>query len=400
MKHEAPGSIIGGILLIAGSCIGAGMLGLPILTGLCGFYPSLIILTLAWLFMTFTALLLIEINGWFLGQVNIISMAEQSIGITGKIISWVLYLFLFYSLLVAYIASSGKIFSNFLNSVFLLNVSDGFASLFFIILFGVIVYFGTKPVDFFNRALMIGLIVAYVAMITIGLNKVSVHFYSYVNWKYFLIPLPVLITSFGFHNMIPSLTAYMKGNLKRTKYAILGGSLLSLFVYLFWIIFVLGVVPIDGQDGLYNSYVNGIEATIPLRKALQSTWIGAFSQSFAFFAIITSFLAQSLGLMHFIADGFKVEPNNKNNWWLILLTLIPPAIFAFSYPTIFFNALSFAGGFCAVILFGILPVIMAWIGRYKQRNASEYHLCGGKFTLALLVIFSLIVIYSELISFF
>jgi tyrosine-specific transport protein len=37
-----PGSIFGGVLLIAGSCIGAGMLGLPIITGIAGFFPSLL----------------------------------------------------------------------------------------------------------------------------------------------------------------------------------------------------------------------------------------------------------------------------------------------------------------------------------------------------------------------
>ncbi|NGX44712.1 MAG: hypothetical protein K1060chlam3_00887, partial [Candidatus Anoxychlamydiales bacterium] len=37
-----PGSVLGGMLLIAGSCIGAGMLGLPVLLGLTGFFPSII----------------------------------------------------------------------------------------------------------------------------------------------------------------------------------------------------------------------------------------------------------------------------------------------------------------------------------------------------------------------
>lgn len=39
--NEKRGSVLGGMLLIAGSCIGAGMLGLPIVTGLSGFFPSL-----------------------------------------------------------------------------------------------------------------------------------------------------------------------------------------------------------------------------------------------------------------------------------------------------------------------------------------------------------------------
>lgn len=64
MSHKT-GSLLGGTLLITGSCVGAGMLGLPILTGLSGFAPSLVMFVLVWLFMTITGLLLVEANGWF-----------------------------------------------------------------------------------------------------------------------------------------------------------------------------------------------------------------------------------------------------------------------------------------------------------------------------------------------
>src|SRR5271155_5572244 len=99
-----PGSVIGGILLVAGSCIGAGMLALPILTGLAGFFPSLIMFLSAWVFMTLTGLLLVEVNGWFDRRVNLITMAGHTFGKFGKTLSWVLYLFLFYALLVAYVS--------------------------------------------------------------------------------------------------------------------------------------------------------------------------------------------------------------------------------------------------------------------------------------------------------
>ena len=68
---ESKGSVLGGMLLIAGSCIGAGMLGLPIVTGISGFLPSLALFFCGWLFMTATALLLVEVNGWFSRQVNL-----------------------------------------------------------------------------------------------------------------------------------------------------------------------------------------------------------------------------------------------------------------------------------------------------------------------------------------
>src|SRR5271170_1531697 len=100
---KTTGTFIGGILLIAGSCIGAGMLALPIMTGLAGFFPSLVALFISWAFMTFTALLLVEVCGWFYGQVNLLTMAKESLGEVGRTVGWVTYLFLFYALLIAYI---------------------------------------------------------------------------------------------------------------------------------------------------------------------------------------------------------------------------------------------------------------------------------------------------------
>ena len=52
----------GGILLVAGCCIGAGMLGLPVLSAQAGFAPSILMFFVCWLFMARTGLLLLEVN--------------------------------------------------------------------------------------------------------------------------------------------------------------------------------------------------------------------------------------------------------------------------------------------------------------------------------------------------
>ncbi|OGN58111.1 MAG: hypothetical protein A3C42_00390, partial [Chlamydiae bacterium RIFCSPHIGHO2_02_FULL_45_9] len=331
------GSVLGGMLLVAGSCVGAGMLALPILTGLAGFYPSLIVMVVAWSFMTFTGLLLIEVNGWFKQQVNLISMTQESLGRSGRILAWLSYLFLFYSLLVAYTAASGKVFAAILESFLEVAVPPWVASMFFTFLFGVIVYLGTRTVDLVNRFLMIGLIATYLGMIGLGLSRIDPGLLAYSMPQYTLLSLPVLVVSFGFQNMIPSLTAYMKGDLKRVRASIIGGSLITLFVYLIWSMLVLGVV---APAEIHNSYLRGEEATIPLRSMLGSTGISQFAQGFAFFAIVTSFLAQGLTLTHFLADGFKLQPKRSNVWWLASLALLPPLALALYNPTIFFSALS------------------------------------------------------------
>ena len=166
------GSVFGGTLLIAGSCIGAGMLGLPILNGLAGFFPSSIMFIIAWLFMTTTALLMVEVIGWFDKPVNMISMVTYTLGPFGKFFCWILYLFLFYALLVAYMSASGNHVVLFLSKYLNLSLPHWIGILFFVSLFGWIIYLGTKKVDHVNRFLMIGKIVCFLILIVFGLHHI------------------------------------------------------------------------------------------------------------------------------------------------------------------------------------------------------------------------------------
>ena len=228
------GSILGGVLLIAGSCIGAGMLALPIITGIGGFIPSLIMFFFAWLFMSTTALLLLEANLALGYQLSLISIAEKTLGRGGKLLCWILFVFLFYSLSVAYIAASGSILRSILIDLVAITVPTWMGSLLFTLLFGVVIYVGTRPVDYLNRLLMAGLIVTYCVLIFLGSFHVNSEFLMLRQWRYSFAAIPVLIISFGFHNMIPSLADYFKGDLRRLRLTVLVGSILPLLIYLVW----------------------------------------------------------------------------------------------------------------------------------------------------------------------
>lgn len=378
MVNPKLGSVFGGTLLITGSCVGAGMLGLPILTGMAGFFPALVMFVIAWLFMTLTGLLLVEVSSSFDSPVNFLSMVGKSLGKYGRTLSWVLYLFLFYALSVAYLAGSGHHASSFLQQVFSLSIPTWAGGVFFILLFGWIVYLGTKPVDLLNRVLMFGKIAVYVVLITIGMDYVKKPLLLYSNPQYAFFSLPILIISFGFHNMIPSLYSYLGGDIKRVKLSILSGSLLTFVIYLLWEVVALGILPVNGSFGILDSYHKDMEAAQAIRGYLGSGSVGIFSQILAFFAILTSFLAQSLSLVHFLNDGLKIKSTKREPLSACLLALVPPTIFFICFPKLFFSALNFAGGFCAVILFGIFPVLMVWIGRYRHKIPSNYKIFGGQ----------------------
>ena len=393
---EKKGSVVGGILLIAGSCIGAGMLGLPIVTGLSGFVPSVGMFFLAWAFMTATALLLVEINGWFSRQVNLLTMTNHALGKWGKGVCWITYLFLFYALLVAYISGIGSLCGTFFQNSLHISFPSWLGSVIFVALFGTVVCFGTRKVDLVNRGLMFGKIGFFVLLVLVGVFYIQPHLLARADPIYTASALPLLVIAFGFHNMIPSLTAYLKGDLKRVRLTILGGSLLAFAIYLIWEVLVLGIVPMDGANGLIESLKKDHEASQSIAAILGSPLVSAFSQGLAFFAILTSFLAQALSLVHFLADGMKINYKKQENLSLCLLALVPPLIFSIIYPQLFFKALNFAGGICAVILFGILPASMAWIGRYRLKESGGYKMPGGKPALVCIFAFAVFILFIQL----
>jgi tyrosine-specific transport protein len=392
-------SILGGALLVVGSCVGAGMLGLPIMTGLCGFYPSLILFILAGVFMTLTALLLVEVQQQFDHPVNLGTMCGFSLGKAGRFLCAAIYLFLFYSLLVAYTALAGHHTSMILNQLFKVNVPSWGGSLFFVTLFGSIVYHGTRPVDLTNRFFMVFKILSFVALIYFASQHLDTSLYDRVQWSYFVGAIPIMIIAFGFHNMVPSLVQYYDNQTKKILMAIIFGALFTFSINLIWQIISLGTIPMFGVGGLQDSFEKGVDAAQSMAIVLSLPSIQIFSNLLAFFAIMTSFVAQALSLVHFLQDIMKVKGSNgKESLAFVLIALLPPLTIAVLGPNVFFSALNFAGGICAVALFGIAPVLMCWVKRYRRGNLEGYQVLGGKPILVVLGLFSLFVMGYQLLE--
>ena len=99
--------VLGGALLVAGSCIGAAMLAMPLRAGFAGYIPSSVAFFICWVFMLTTALMLVEVNVHIGQGCSLVSMADKTLGRWGKICTWFLFLCLFYALMVAYSFESG-----------------------------------------------------------------------------------------------------------------------------------------------------------------------------------------------------------------------------------------------------------------------------------------------------
>jgi len=387
------GSLLGGILLVAGCCIGAGMLGLPVLSGQAGFAPSVFMFIVCWLFMLCTGLLLLEVNLWYGGEISIITMADRTLGRPGKIVSWFVFLFLFYSLMVAYVAASGSLITDFIGEATGYHLHSNIGGLLFCLLFGILLYLGTGAVDWFNRLLMLGLIISYVSLIVVGASHVNLDLLTHHDWSAATLVIPAVIISFGFHNLIPSLTTYFHGDVRSLKWTIILGSSIPLVIYLFWEWIILGIVPLSDFKLALD---HGEIATEALKNAVGASWIVKVAEAFAFFAIVTSFLSVALSFLDFLADGLNIKKTPQGKVILSFLVLGPPFLCALIYPSIFLIALNTAGGFGAVTLFGILPALMVWKGRYSQKLGKTELVPGGKPLLVVIMAFAAWIILLQL----
>ena len=323
-------------------------------------------------------------------------MAKSTLGPIGGVISWALFLFLFYSLMVAYMAGTGALSASFLNETLHLNLPDWVAGLAATLLFALMIYCGTQTVDRFNRLLMLGLIVSYFALVAMGKSHVNAVYLQQVDWKAAAFVVPVMIISFGYHNLIPSMTSYFQGDARKLRQTILFGSLIPLLCYLVWEWLILGLIPLEGEAGFKEALDTGGFITQSLKSAVNSPWVITFAECFAFFAIVTSFLGVALSFVDFMSDGLHLPKVGMKKVLLLLLVLAPPYLLAIFYPQIFLTALTYAGSFGAVILFGILPALMVWRGRYHQQMTAHPQLPGGRIALALIILVATLVIILQL----
>lgn len=395
--------LIGSILLIVGTSIGAGMLALPIATAQLGFGGSLILLFACWIVMTSGAFLILEVNLWLPQNSNLISMAKATIGPIGQLISWITFLLLLYSLLCAYIAGGSDLFHNLLIAAGM-EIPAWVAAIVFTCVFGAVVYMGIRAVDYVNRGLMFVKLGAFILLIFLLFP-----FIAYVNMvagKLQTITsttaIMVTMAAFGFAAIVPSLRIYFAGDVRKLKTSILVGSLVPLVCYIAWDAAIMGIIPLEGSAGLI-SILQSKTSTSDLVNTLTTTVshnnVTFFTKLFTSICVVTSFLGVALCLTDFLADGIQIEKKGTGNLFIQLLTLIPPLIIVLFFPNVFVTALQYAGIYCVILLI-LLPAWMAWKGRYHRDISKGFRVPGGKVLLSILIVISLVLLVQSVVNLF
>lgn len=391
--------VLGSVLMLLGTCIGAGMIAIPVASAHENFAINILLLIGAWLIMTIGAFAILEVNLWHKPGSNLISMAQSTLGRWGKIVTWLVYLLLMYSLICAYLSGASDIVQALLSYIHI-NVSRWLATIIALALLGAIVVRGVKTVDMANRGLMSVKLLAYIIVVAAIIPHVHPYLLAQGDLQFHNSAFLVMFTSFGYATSIPTVREYLNTSRNTMKWVVLAGSTLPLVVFSLWLFVIQGLIPREGTEGLIAIASSGNTNSMLMASVSQlvhSYWLGYAAKLFISICAITSFLGVSISLTDFIADGIG---RVKKGWDSIIVhavSFLPPLAIVLLAPHIFISALAYAGIWCVILLI-VMPLLMLYSGRHRKALSDKHILPGGRSLLIFSLIIAILLLAIQFIS--
>lgn len=382
---------LGGVLLVVGTTIGGAILALPTTGAAAGFWWSTGGLLLSWLLMGLGALALLELSILMPAGSNLMSMAQKTLGPWGMALTWGCYFLLPYALVAAYITSGSDLVKPLIAHWSYANL---WSPLIFTVILGTVVAAGISAVDRCNRWLVVLKFVAYGALMVWIVPHASREHLVPGPVRSLLPALPVMISSFGFATLIPTLREYFADDVKSLRGVILLGSFIPFVLYVLWDFAVLSTVPRETLLDLLHQSSPSTAVADALAKTFGNPQLSAVARLFTSICVTTSFLSVGIGLSDFISDAFGWKKQGTPKLWTLLTAFIPPLLLVMVYPKAFIVALNYAGTLC-LILCMLLPLMMLWSARYRLGWKSAEPLWGGK---PLLLLTGLVTVWLLVIS--
>lgn len=383
--------LLGGMLLIAGTALGAGMLAIPMVLAQFGVLWGSMLMVVIWLGTTFAALLLLEATLRSGGGIGMNSIAQKTLGKQGQVITNALLYCLVTCLMIAYIVSAGELLLQLFNGIGL-QLSLLQSQLLFTVGIGVFVAQGTSSVDKLNRVLFLAMLVALIMTLFYLLPNIEFANFQQENnsSKVELIKhSAVLFTSFGFMVVVPSVVKYNHDATHRQlRNMVVIGSILPLFCYLLWLVAVVGNLPIEQLISFDN--VSELIAILSLKYER----LGLVLSIFTGLALVTSFLGVAMSLFDQNRDLFKT-----NKFITFLITFMLPLFGAIWAEDQFIGVLGYAG---VILVFLAIFIPMAMVLKIRSENSQSvderfYQVAGGKSALVACFAFGGFLLISQLI---
>ncbi|EKE00903.1 MAG: tyrosine-specific transport protein [uncultured bacterium] len=392
------GKFVGCVMIVIGTIIGSGILALPLVLAGAGFVWSVIAILASWAILSVTGLLVLEMAlALPAGACTFSSMAEKTLGIPGRIATWMSCLLLLYLVVASYLTGASTLLAVLIEPVMDVATIPGWVfSLLFTLVFGAAVYVSTAAVDRFNRGLfsLKGFLLFTTIILVIPEVDISklIANQSMAQAKYLLVASPIIMLIFNFQFVIPSLRMYVGDKPRELKWIVILGSTISLIIYLLWAAVTLGTVPTAGVNSFTSLSQLGRPADPSdfvkiITAVINNKWVTASVHGFFNVAMTTSFLGVSLGLFDFLADGLKRPDTRFGRLQTAGLTFVPPFLYAFLCPYGFMMAMNYSACFVATLCM-ILPAIMVYRLRKSTVLKPLYRvaICGDLGLMAIIVI--------------
>ena len=347
--------VLGAVAILIGTCIGAGILGLPYVISKVGLVIGLLYLVVFGAIILITSLAYGEVVLRTKGVHQFTEYAHIYLGPTGKKIAFISPIIGYLGAMIAYLTEV----SNFLHALISPYLGGDLIvyRLAYFIFLAAAIYFGLGMVKKLEKAMVFGIILIVVLLVIFGLPKIEINNLIDFDLNYMLLPYGVVLFSLGGAGAIPDMKNILANNKRKLKKAIIIGATIPIFVY---IIFSFMIVGISGKD-------TSESAILGLQNYLGSgaVTIGAI---FGILTMTTSFLALGIVAKEIYQFDFKIK---KNLAWA--LVVFPPLIFVLLNLLSFIEVIGIAGALVSGLA-GIIIMAMFQKAKKTGKRKPEYTL--------------------------
>ena len=356
---------ITGIMFIAATCIGSGMIALPIILVKIGIIPSILVMFSMWLIIYYTSLINLELNLQAGKGMSLGALCDYFSGKKIQLVGTMLLMLLSYSLLCAYISIGTSVLEEILGANNL--------SLLYTIFLMSILYLPGHTVKRVNNCLFIGIIgVIGVLMVCLStsINWSNIPLFEKSDLSVWSVLLPVVFTSFGFQVIFHTLTDYYNCDVVTLKKVFFWGSLIPAIVYIIWTCSVIGAVHTHSQIFYQKMVVGSIDVSAlvaQLSLVAKNAFVQKLIMYLSFLAVTTSAIGIGLGLVGSLANNFKewlikrsiqAQISEKTlRVFTTIFSIVPAQFIVLVIPNAFISILGFAGMILSLIAI-ILPIYL------------------------------------------
>lgn len=381
------------IFLVAGTCIGAGIIALPMILAKIGIISSILLMFFIWLFSYYSSLVSVELNLHSEKGLSLESLGKKYSGKKLEFFCNILVKLLCYSLLAAYIYGGASIIKN----LFYLNLEPIYIQTILTLSLILLLQVNNNIISKINGYLFICFLIFLFFLIFLlffNVNYKNLPLHNDYEFKDIANIIFVVFTSFGYQVVFHILRDYCGNDVKMLKNAFFYGSIIPLLIYISWTFVVLSVI-YNNDINFYNLIIDGnIDAGVlvdKLSKIISFNNLKFIIWLISILAIFTSIIGIGLGLKDSYVNIFKEKSIKNSNLISTLITYIPPFLITVLIPNAFIKILSYAG-IILVIIAILLPIYLY----FKAKIDKPYIKILNKYSLILCFIVGVLMVILSL----